>query len=166
MAKIRNRLPQTIGLDIPHRREVYLDYCVKNNNWQIGCEVGVRFGRVLFYLLDNNPRLKMYAVDKDIKQFYNQAIADRYKGRLVVLEGQSAPMANHILERLDFVFIDASHSVRDVKQDIEVYSRLLNNLNGLTGHDADYPSVQEGLKQAKVEFDVGPDNIWHYKSSV
>ena len=42
-------------------REFYLDNQIKKNKWSIGAEVGVRFGRTLFYLLDNNPRLQMYA---------------------------------------------------------------------------------------------------------
>ena len=55
-------------------REFYLDNQIKKNKWSIGAEVGVRFGRTLFYLLDNNPRLQMYAhsykaVMKDLKAY-------------------------------------------------------------------------------------------------
>lgn len=163
MAKIRNPLPVTIPWSGPSRREYFLDHLVKKNNWQIGVEVGVRFGRTIFHLLDNNPSLKMYAVDKDISQFYNESIQTKYNGRLVVLEGISDEQAKKILETIDFVFIDAGHSTKDVVKDINAYSPLLKTKAGLTGHDIDFPAVQAGLTQCNIEFEVGPDNVWQQR---
>ena len=74
MAKIRNPLPLSIKWSGPDRREYFLDHLIKTNGWTIGIEVGVRVGRTLFHLLDNNPDLKMYAVDKDISRLYTKAM--------------------------------------------------------------------------------------------
>jgi predicted O-methyltransferase YrrM len=160
MAKIRNPLPLSIKWSGPNRREYFLDHLIKTNGWTIGIEVGVRVGRTLFHLLDNNPDLKMYAVDKDIKQFYNDTIKNKYNSRLIVLEGISWDQASLILDTVDFVFIDASHSTKSVIKDINAYKPLLKNNKGLTGHDIDFPAVQAALAELKIEVDVGPDNTW------
>jgi predicted O-methyltransferase YrrM len=160
MAKIRNPLPLSIKWSGPDRREYFLDHLIKTNGWTIGIEVGVRVGRTLFHLLDNNPDLKMYAVDKDIKQFYNDTIKNKYNSRLIVLEGISWDQASLIPDTVDFVFIDASHSTKSVIKDINAYKPLLKNNKGLTGHDIDFPAVQAALAELKIEVDVGPDNTW------
>ncbi len=107
--------------------------------------------------------LKMYAVDKDVGQFYNKAVKNKYNTRLVVLDGISWEQANSINEKVDFVFVDAGHSTKSVVKDINAYRPLLKNDQGLTGHDIDFPAVQEALAQLKISFDVGPDNVWVIK---
>ena len=161
MAKVRNPLPMTVAWTQSPRRELYLDYQVKLNHWTVGVEVGVRHGRVLFHLLNNNPNLKMYAVDCDISQFYTTAAQTQYGNRLVVLAGESSEQAAHITEPLDFCFIDASHSTKGVVRDIQAYGPLLRTQRGMIGHDSDFPAVQQALAICGVEFEVGPDNIWH-----
>jgi len=163
MAKVRNPLSVTVKWNGSPRREVYLDSQVKSNQWTVGVEVGVRFGRTLFHLLDNNPNLKMYAVDKDISQFYSKKIQEKYGTRLVVLEGESWEQADNIKESIDFVFIDAGHGTKSVVKDINSYKPLLKSNNGLLGHDVDFPAIQEALKICNISFDVCPDNVWHQK---
>jgi len=158
--KIKKSLPLSVEWAGPNRREYYLDHLVKTNKWTIGVEVGVRTGRTLFHLLDKNPTLKMYAVDKDIEQFYNEDVKNKYNTRLVVLDGISWEQANSIKEKVDFVFVDAGHSTKSVVKDINAYRPLLNTSQGLTGHDIDFPAVQEALTQLNISFDVGPDNVW------
>lgn len=160
MAKIRNPLEMTVKWTKANRRELYIDFLIKQNNWTVGCEVGVRTGRTLFHLLDNNPNLKMYAVDKDISQFYNDSVKARYGDRLVVLEGTSWESADQIEQLLDFVFIDAGHSTKNVTNDINAYRPKLKSDSGLIGHDIDFPAIQTALKNLEIEFDVGPDNVW------
>lgn len=164
MAKIRNPLPLTVQWNDEQKREVYIDSQVKKYNWTVGVEVGVRFGRTLFYLLDRNPDLKMYAVDKDISQFYNSEIGKKYNNRLIVLEGESSEQALRIKENIDFAFIDAGHSTKSVTKDIEAYSPLVKTSQGLLGHDIDYPSIQTALQNLKINYDVAPDNVWQRKS--
>ena len=161
MAKIRNPLPLSQPWNQSHRREVFLDHMVKKYRWHVGVEVGVRTGRTLFHLLDNNPGLKMYAVDIDIGQFYNDAVAQRYKDRLEVLSGKSWDMAAEIKKSVDFVFIDAAHGRKSVVKDINAYAPLVKTPQGLTGHDVDFPAVQQALAECGVRYGVGPDNVWY-----
>jgi len=165
MAKVRNKLPMTVSWKGNDRREEYLDHLIKKNDWKVGVEVGVRFGRTLFHLLENNPSLKMYAVDIDIKQFYNKDIERLYKDRLIVLEGNSSELAEKIKESVDFVFIDAAHSKKAVIKDINAYMPLVKTVEGLLGHDIDYPSIQEALAELKINVDICPDNVWQRKTS-
>lgn len=160
MAKVRNKLALTIEKPGVNRREHYLNSLVKENQWQVGAEVGVRFGRVLFHLLDNNPNLRMYAIDKDTSQFYNDNIKEKYGERLVVIEDMSWKAAENINESIDFVFIDAGHGTKSVTKDINAYRPLLKTKRGLTGHDIDYPSIQLALKNLNIDYDVAPDNVW------
>jgi predicted O-methyltransferase YrrM len=160
MAKIRNPLSMTVNWNGPQKREVYIDSLVKENNWTIGCEVGVRKGRTLFHLLDNNPTLKMYAVDKDISQFYNKSIQEKYNERLIVFEGISWNCAEKIKEKIDFVFIDAGHSTKSVTKDINAYTNVLKRTNGLIGHDIDFPAIQYALDNLNIKYNIGPDNTW------
>ena len=159
MAKVRNVLPLTIKWTKENKREVFIDSLVKKYNWTIGCEVGVRFGRTLFYLLDNNPSLVMYAVDKDISQFYNDTVKEKYKDRLIVLEGSSWDQAEK-LPMIDFAFVDAGHSYKNVYRDIVAYDQKIKDTEGLLGHDVDYPSIQKALNNLNINYGVGPDNVW------
>ena len=158
--KLKTPLPRSVEWSGPNRREYYLDYLVKRHGWTVGVEVGVRAGRTLFHLLDNNPNLKMYAVDKNVEQFYNDTVKNKYNHRLIVLSGASWDQADTIKEPVDFVFVDAGHSTKSVVKDIKAYSPLLKTDQGLTGHDIDFPAVQAALSQLGIEFDVGPDNVW------
>lgn len=163
MAKIRNKLPLTIMWNGIDGREYYLDHLIKEHKWTCGIEVGVRFGRTLFHLLDRNPNLTMYAVDMDISQFYDKEIQKKYGNRLVVLEGDSSAQANKISKQVDFVFIDAGHSTKSVTKDILAYKPLTKTPKGLLGHDIDYPSIQKALENLNIDYDVCPDNVWQQR---
>ena len=158
--KIDNNCKQNINYNGLHRREYFIDLLVKKNNWNVGIEVGTRFGRTLFHLLDNNPNLKMYSVDKDISQFYTNEVKKKYKDRLIVLEGISWDCSQLISELVDFVFIDAGHSYKSVFRDIKSYSTLLKNTNGLLGHDINMFPVQDAIRDCGFQYLVGPDNVW------
>jgi hypothetical protein len=69
----------------------------------------------------------------------------------------------HINELVDFVFIDAGHSTKSASKDINAYRAILKSPLGLTGHDVDFPAIQEALRICNVEFDVCPDNVWQQK---
>lgn len=163
--KIKLPLPRTVTWAGPNRREYFLDSLIKQHGWSVGVEVGVRTGRTLFHLLDQNPNLKMYAVDKDIDQFYNNAVQAKYSTRLTVLSGISWDQAQYITEPVDFVFVDAGHSTKSVIKDILAYRPLLRNEQGLTGHDIDFPAVQQALVDLNIIYDVGPDNTWIAKKT-
>ena len=158
--KIDPNCKQNISYNGLNRRENFLDFLIKQNNWTIGIEVGTRVGRTLFYILDQNPKLKMYSVDKDISQFYSPAVREKYKDRLIVLEGLSEEQVKFINEKVDFVFIDASHTYKNVVKDINAYSKLLKTPKGLLGHDINMYPVQDAVKDCGFKYLVGPDNVW------
>lgn len=160
MAKVRRPLERTVPWTGPNRREHWLDHLVKRHQWRVGVEVGVRTGRTLFHLLDSNPDLRMYAVDKDVTQFYNSKTQLQYGARLQVLPGISWEVSGEIPEPIDFVFVDAGHSTKSVTKDIRAYRPLLRHDQGLTGHDIDFPAVQQALADLNISYDVGPDNTW------
>lgn len=158
MAKVRLKLNQTIKATGP--REKFLDKVVKSKDFTVGAEIGVRVGRTLFYLLDNNPTLKMYAVDKDVSQFYNDDIKEKYGDRLVVIEDTSWDAASKIHEYLDFVFIDAGHGYKSVCKDINAYFDKVKPTGYVLGHDIDFPAVNQAVEELIREYKIGPDHVW------
>jgi predicted O-methyltransferase YrrM len=158
--KIDNSCKQNVNYNGKPTREHFIDSLIKKNSWTVGVEVGTRIGRTLFHLLDNNPTLKMYSVDKDISQFYNTKIKEKYKDRLIVLEGSSWEQSSNINEKIDFVFIDASHTYKNVVKDIKAYSSLLKTTAGLLGHDINMYPVQDAVIDCGFKYLIGPDNVW------
>ena len=124
-------------------------------------EVGVRDGRTTFHLLDKNPDLIIYAVDKSIAGFYNNNIKSKYGNRLIPIEALSTDGANSIPNaHLDLVFIDADHSYEWVKRDIAAYKPKLKSGGWLTGHDIDFPGVNRAVNEVIQNYDVGTNNVW------
>lgn len=142
-------------------RRYYLDWLIKEHNIKVIAEVGVRDGRTTFHLLDQNPDLIIYAIDKSISGFYNNEIKQRYGNRLIPVEALSTDGAKRILDNsLDLVFIDADHSYEWVKKDIAAYKPKLKKGGWLTGHDIDFPGVNRAVNEVIVKYDVGPNNVW------
>lgn len=161
MAKKNNlTVPQTINWDKKPNRKYFLNYLIQKYNLKVMAEVGVRDGRTTFFLLDHNPELKIYAIDKSIAGFFSPEIQKKYGNRLVFLEQLSDTGHQYIHELLDLVFIDADHSYEAVKKDIKNYSTKLKNTGWLTGHDIDFPGVNKAVKELIVGYDVGPNNVW------
>jgi predicted O-methyltransferase YrrM len=142
-------------------REQFVCDIVKNNDLRIGAEIGVRTGRTSFHLLDKNPNLTMHCIDIDIKQFYNQSIQQKYGERIKVFEVDSRVSPDFVEDStLDFYFIDASHTYKNVVKDIEAWTPKLKPGGWMIGHDIDYPSVDRAVKDTIGFYEVGPDNVW------
>ena len=142
-------------------RENFIHDIVKNNNLKIGAEIGVRTGRTSFHLLNENPSLIMYCIDKDISQFYNDAVQNRYGDRIKVFEVDSRTPPDFVEDgSLDFYFIDASHTYKNVVKDIQAWTPKLKPDGWMIGHDIDYPSVDKAVKDTIGFYEVGPDNVW------
>lgn len=149
-----------------NRRELFINDLVKLFNWTMGAEIGVREGRTSFCLLNDNKTLKIYAVDKDISQFYNSKIREKYKERLIALEGISWEMSQGVAdESLDFVFIDAGHGYKSVMKDLESWIPKLKKTGWLIGHDINFPAVYQAVLERCKDFKVGPDNVWFLSPS-
>jgi predicted O-methyltransferase YrrM len=161
LAKHRLTVPTTIDWTKKANRKHFLDYLIKKFNISTMAEVGVRDGRTTFYLLDHNPELTIYAVDKSIQGFYNDTVKEKYQDRLIPIEAFSHIGSTYIEDSsLDLVFIDADHSYKWVKIDIEHYIPKLKDSGWLTGHDIDFPGVNQAVTEQLKDFDVGPNNVW------
>tara|TARA_R100000081_G_C4803585_1_gene165871 strand:+ start:515 stop:1009 length:495 start_codon:yes stop_codon:yes gene_type:complete len=163
LANIVNVQP-TIKWTGRQNRRHFLDWLVKENNITIMAEVGVRDGRTTFHLLDQNPNLRIFAIDKSVKGFYNNNISEKYKDRLIAIEAISIDGAQHIKNKsLDLVFIDADHSYNWVKKDIDAYKPKIKPGGYLTGHDIDYTGVNKAVNECVKHYDIGPNNVWFTK---
>lgn len=157
----RLNIPMTIQWEGKANRKHFLRHLIEKNNFKTMAEVGVRDGRTTFYLLDHCPNLIIYAIDMSIKEFYNKEIANRYKNRLIAIEAKSEVAADRIANNsLDLVFIDANHSYDYVKKDIIKYTPKLKESGMLTGHDIDYPGVNQAVNEMIEHYDVGPNYVW------
>jgi predicted O-methyltransferase YrrM len=157
----RLNITMTIQWEGKANRKHFLRHLIEKNNFKTMAEVGVRDGRTTFYLLDHCPNLIIYAIDMSIKEFYNKEIANRYKNRLIAIEAKSEVAADRIANNsLDLVFIDANHSYDYVKKDIIKYTPKLKESGMLTGHDIDYPGVNQAVNEMIEHYDVGPNYVW------
>jgi predicted O-methyltransferase YrrM len=157
----RLNITMTIQWEGKTNRKHFLRHLIEKNNFKTMAEVGVRDGRTTFYLLDHCPNLIIYAIDMSIKEFYNKEIANRYKNRLIAIEAKSEVAADRIANNsLDLVFIDANHSYDYVKKDIIKYTPKLKESGMLTGHDIDYPGVNQAVNEMIEHYDVGPNYVW------
>jgi predicted O-methyltransferase YrrM len=156
-----DRLSVPVTIPFEGKRKKFLKHLIENNNFQIMIEVGIDTGKTTFFLLDNIPHLKIYAIDTDIKKFYNNSIKEKYGDRLIPMEGYSHEVADQLPDNFaDIVFIDADHSYDAVKKDIVKYTPKLKKNGLLTGHDIDYPGVNKAVNEMIKDFDVGPNYVW------
>ena len=158
-----HRIPvqQTVDYNGKSNRRHFLNWFIQKNNIKIMAEVGVRDGRTTFHLLDQNPDLVIYAIDKSIAGFYNNIIKEKYGKRLIPIEALSVDGAKGIPDSsLDLVFIDADHSYEWVKKDIAAYKPKLKKSGWLTGHDIDFPGVNRAVTEIVKNYDVGTNNVW------
>ena len=154
-------VPMTVSWDGKDYRGAYLLYLIEKNNFKTMAEVGVKFGRTTFFLLDNSLDLVIYSIDTDISMFYNNEVKEKYKDRLIPIQGFSYDVANQLPDNsMDLIFIDADHSYNSVKKDILEYTPKLKDHGILAGHDIDYPGVNKAVNELIKEFDVGPNNVW------
>jgi predicted O-methyltransferase YrrM len=157
----RLTVPMTIQWSEKDYRGTFLLNLIKKNNFKTMAEVGVKFGRTTFFLLDNVPDLVIYSIDTDISMFYNNQVKEKYKNRLIPIQGFSYNVANQLPDNsMDLIFIDADHSYNSVKKDILEYTPKLKEDGILAGHDIDYPGVNKAVYELIKDFDVGPDNVW------
>lgn len=159
--KKKDRLSVPVTVPFEGKRKQFLKYLIEQHNFNTMIEVGIDTGKTTFFLLDNIPNLTIYAVDKDINKFYTSDVKERYRERLIPLQGLSHVVADKIKDGIaDIVFIDADHSYESVKRDIEKYSPKLKIGGLLTGHDIDYPGVNQAVTEVIKDFDVGPNYVW------
>jgi hypothetical protein len=122
----------------------------KKLGFTLGAEIGVFKGYFSKYLIKDNPNLKLYAVDNWIA--YGDPTADFSQRKMdqYFLESKALlkPFNCEIIkawsmdavkkfedESLDFVYIDANHDYKYVKEDIREWSKKVRKGGIVCGHD-------------------------------
>jgi len=164
MAKRTDRLDIPMTIEWNHKkstRRVFLSHLIEENNFKTFVEVGVRRGGTTFHILNHFPEVKVYAIDTDIRQFYNDEVKERFGDRLMPMNMTSEEAADEIDDNsVDLIFIDACHLYHCVKSDIVKYTPKLKEGGILCGHDIDYPGVNRAVNELIESYDVGPNNVW------
>lgn len=160
--EIKLKLTQSYTSETSGIRQHFVSDIVKSNDLKLGAEIGVRFGQTMFHILTENKELKMHAVDKDVTQFDQEA--SKFHDRIFIHQTDSRNSPDFVEDNsLDFFFIDASHTYKNVKRDLLAWIPKLKENGWMIGHDINYPSVETAVKEVIGEYEVGPDNVWFYK---
>jgi predicted O-methyltransferase YrrM len=127
----------------------HLNELIKLHGWTIGAELGVRKGDFSEYLLANNSDLRMICVDiwatdpslnekhnhKQNYEIYKSKI-EPYKNRVSELRMLTSTASETLNDGvLDFVFVDATHTYKAVKEDCQLWIPKLKEGGLLCGHD-------------------------------
>jgi len=144
-----------------------------------GAEIGVKEGRFIAHLLRQYPRLEMYAVDRwapdptgnetytewnwpDIYATYRQAIRP-HEFRVIEFRESSVNAAKMVANySLDFVFIDAQHDYKSVRDDILAWRPKVKPGGLLCGHDyqPNFPGVVRAVDELISEPIFGVQTVW------
>jgi predicted O-methyltransferase YrrM len=148
---------------------------IRANRWTRGVELGVWEGALFGYLLAAFPDLHLTGVDrwlaigtyagKDMANAEAKArkILEAHPGRARLLKEDTVMASLGIPdESLDFVFIDASHDTESVTADIRAWFPRVRSGGALTGHDANWPSVQAALDEQLPGWQLLGGNVWIY----
>jgi methyltransferase family protein len=150
----------------------WVESLAKENHWTLGAELGVNRGHFSVYLVDHVPGLKMIAVDLwsndgNTPAYFNyphennyERVLERFDDRPIEIMRMSTHEASLRIpdKSLDFVFIDASHDYKSVKQDIEDWAPKVKGM--LLGHDFHRESVKKAVFERYKDVIIGPDVCW------
>lgn len=118
-----------------------------------GAELGVETGKYSEVLLDKNPKLEtLYCIDawqayRGYREHVTQEKVDglfataqerlkRFEGRVAYIRKFSSEAAKHFpAKSLDFVYIDANHTLPYVIQDLCDWERIVRHGGIIAGHD-------------------------------
>lgn len=118
--------------------------------YRVGAEIGVEQGKYSEVLLSKNPGLKLFCVDawaryskyrdhvnqEKLNDFYRITEERLKKYDAVLVRAYSADAAKQFKrDSLDFVYIDANHSLPFVIQDIHLWSEKVRPGGIVAGHD-------------------------------
>jgi len=154
-------------------RKLFLEEMVKENGYTKGAELGVQTGVTYFHLIDNCPDLELIGVDTWINPA-NQKDYDRCWKYVETMTKDNPrckimKMTTHVASKqiengsLDFIFIDADHSYRGVKQDIQDWLPKIRKGGTISGHDIGTPSVKKAVVELLGEYKEGINEVWYKK---
>lgn len=120
---------------------------INANGYKTGVEVGVREGYFSYYLLKHSKLKALYSIDpwadRHGEQNYQNAksMLDMFGSRSVLsrvgsMEAVQSPVFTDVAyPPLDFVYIDANHRYKYVREDIDAWWDVLSPGGMLSGHD-------------------------------
>jgi hypothetical protein len=146
-----SKIPEGKYVIIPGVKRLDLVKDFSELNFKVGAEIGVMRGGFSKMICENNPQAKLYAVDpwkvyegfddfdkKGVQalSFYNDAVASLSKYNCEIVRKFSMDAVNDFIdESLDFVYIDANHSLKYVVEDIVEWSKKVKVGGIVAGHD-------------------------------
>lgn len=159
------------------------------NGYRSGAEIGVSKGRFTTFLCASMHDMKMLCVDlwapqpdnlgegqetyatwdheQSFREFKN--IRDSWFGdRVTIWRRHSVQAAENVEDgSLDFVFIDADHSYKGCKADIEAWAPKVRVGGMVSGHDfhtTKWPGVVRAVNEIYPDRSILPDMVWvHYR---
>ena len=156
LAKRRYIFPTTNGR---RRTREHLAELLGELNFNLGAEIGVRFGRFSRKLCDKNPNLRLFCIDpwsgynskyteKRQERIYQQFL-QKIKGYNVeIIRRDSMDALGMFTDgELDFVFIDGNHKFDWVMMDIICWSKKVRHDGIIMCHDF-YPFDDCGVWNA------------------
>lgn len=141
---------------------------IKKFNLSIGCEVGVASGSHSYKILRDTQVKKLYCVDPyktygdptnarlsqrtfDILYYKVKDRLSEFRERGHIIRAMSASSASYFKKhQLDFVFLDANHTYKHVKEDLTLWYEKVRPEGIIAGDD--YATVHPGVPQAINEF--------------
>jgi predicted O-methyltransferase YrrM len=110
-------------------------------------ELGTYMGRSAKVMLDANPTVHLWAVDKfmvagtlDVTNYFLKAQIDSGRCEIIVGDSERAGgMLQHMRGKLDLVFVDDGHATEDVQRDIKWFLPLVRPGGLICGHDFEVP---------------------------
>jgi predicted O-methyltransferase YrrM len=149
-------------------------------------EIGVARGHHSAHLLEAIDDLVLYVIDpwdlfidehysmwkqnkEEIKKIYENVVTllKPFGQRSVILKTTSEKAVKKIIEPLDMIFIDADHTYKSVKQDINLWYDKVKEGGIISGHDfnhSHHPGVTLAVKEFfdaddyKINSEIG--NVW------
>ncbi len=153
------------------------------HGYRKGAELGVSIGRFTMFMCATIQDLQMISVDtwcarpdnntpgqQKYVGWTHEANEERFRvltkkffpDRVEIIKGDTADSAVFVKDgSLDFVFVDADHSVAGCARDIDAWLPKIRKGGLIAGHDYDWATVREAVngKFPRLDF-VGADNVW------
>jgi len=124
-----------------------------------GAEIGVDKGHGTEIFCLQNPKARIYAIDSWVGEYeshYEEAKKRLEPYNCIIIKATSMEAVKAFDEgSLDFVYIDADHSYEHVKEDLDVWSKIVRKDGIISGHDYGHYKYKDrnlGSKRAINEY--------------
>ena len=159
------------------RRYQVLAEMINERRYQVGVELGTHRGETFYHLLRRCPQLTLTTIDAFrvtpenpvVKHRWSHAYNERlsrhrakgFPDRATVLKSDTVEAAADFENgSLDFVFVDADHSVMGCYRDIVAWYPKLKTSGAMLGHDFNWPSVDYVIRNLFGSVSRYDDHVW------